>query len=93
LKTLWEKLGDVYGYAIKTPLNFIENKEKITYLFVIYINHYVIGNPLKTLVGKNYRRYHIIYNSPKAFRTNLRRIFGKPSGKNPSNTSILEKTP
>jgi hypothetical protein len=35
-----------------------------------------------------------IYNSPKnPFRKNVRRIFGRPYGKNQSNSGILGKTP
>jgi hypothetical protein len=35
---------------------------------VIQINHYVIGIPLKTLVGKKYWRYDIDYSSKNPFR-------------------------
>ena len=42
------KIWEIYGYVIKTPLNFIKNKEKIAYFFMIYI-----GIPLKTPVEKN----------------------------------------
>jgi len=39
------------------------------------------------------RRCNTIYLPQKPFRKNVRRIFGKPYGKNQSNTGIPGKTP
>jgi len=39
------------------------------------------------------RRCNTIYLPQKPFRKNVRRIFGKPCGKNQSNSGILGKTP